>query len=107
MLALRSVLLRIGLLWICYAAPLWAQPAAPAPETPAAESPPPPPSLSESLSGAAKAEYDAGKLLYQDGDYAGAQLKFRAAYETSKDPRLLWNMAAAEKNLRHYAQVQT
>ena len=44
-------------------------------------------------------------MLYADGDYAGAALKFQRAYDESKDPRLLWNTAAAEKNLRHYAKV--
>jgi hypothetical protein len=61
--------------------------------------------LAESLTGVAKSEYEAGRLLYMDGDYAGAALKFQRAYEESKDPRLLWNTAAAEKNLRHYAKV--
>lgn len=75
--------------------------ATPAP-APAASTPPP---LSESLSGEAKAEYEAAKLLYEDGDYAGASLKFQRAYDLSKDPRLLWNRAAAEKNLRHYVMV--
>lgn len=74
---------------------------APAPAAPAA----PPAPLSESLSGEAKAEYEAGKILYEDGDYAGASLKFQRAYDLSKDPRLLWNRAAAEKNLRHYVLV--
>ena len=32
-------------------------------------------------------------------------MKFTAAYEKAKDPRLLWNMAACEKNLRHYSNV--
>lgn len=62
--------------------------------------------LSESLSGIAKAEYEAGRILYMDGDYTTAVLKFERAYEESKDPRLLWNMAAAEKNLRHYVRVE-
>src|SRR5262245_19046704 len=62
--------------------------------------------LSEALTGSAKAEYDAGKILYADGDYAGAALKFGSAYDLSKDPRLLWNMAGAEKNHRHYARVE-
>jgi len=62
--------------------------------------------LAQSLSGAAREAYDDGKLLYADGDFAGASLKFQTAYETSKDPRLLWNMAAAEKNLRHYARAE-
>jgi hypothetical protein len=62
-------------------------------------------SLSDSLSGVAKSEYEAAKLLYGDGDFAGAAIKFEHAYSESKDPRLLWNLAAAEKNQRHYARV--
>jgi len=34
-------------------------------------------------------------------------VKFTSAYDKSKDPRLLWNIAACEKNLRHYASVLT
>jgi hypothetical protein len=63
------------------------------------------PPLSDALTGDAKADYDSGKLLYGDGDFAGALVKFGAAHDKSKDARLLWNMAAAEKNLRHYAKA--
>lgn len=75
--------------------------------TPAFGAPPPKPPapLSQSLAGMARAEYEAAKILYEDGDYAGASFKFQRAYEESKDPRLLWNQAAAEKNLRHYVEV--
>ncbi|MBE7481735.1 MAG: PEGA domain-containing protein [Polyangiaceae bacterium] len=78
-----------------------AQPAdaPPAPSTPA--------SLSESLTGAAKSAFDQGKLLFEDGDFAGAKLKFDKAYQESKDPRLLWNMAACEKGLRNYGKLLT
>ena len=69
----------------------------------AAEEAPKP--LSESLSGMARAEYAAARVLYEDGDYQGALVKLESAYKLSEDPRLLWNMAAAEKNLRHYARV--
>lgn len=62
-------------------------------------------SLLESLSGSAKAEYVAAKVLYDDGDYAGALTKLEVAHRLSSDPRLLWNMAAAEKNLRRYSRV--
>jgi hypothetical protein len=85
-------------------APVAAEPAHTAPkagEAPAAAVP-----LAEALTGEAKANYDAGRLLYGDGDYAGAELKFGRAYELSQDPRLLWNMLVAEKNLRHYAHVE-
>jgi hypothetical protein len=74
----------------------------------AEEAPPPAPAiptLSESLTGSAKTDYEAGRVLFQDGDYNGAALKFQKAYAASKDARLLWNVAAAEKNLRHYSKV--
>lgn len=83
----------------------------PAPKAPAkaalAPSPPPPspPELADALSGEAKADYEAGKLLYDDGDFGGALVKFHSAHGKSKDPRLLWNIAACEKSLRHYANV--
>jgi PEGA domain len=73
----------------------------PAPSPPAAA----PASLSDSLKGMAKAEYEAGKILYGDGDYANARVKFLRAHELAGDPRLLWNIAACEKNLRRYAKV--
>ena len=62
-------------------------------------------SLSQSLVGSAKADFDAAKTLATDGDYATALIKFQSAYEASKDPRLLWNVAFCHKNLRHYAKV--
>jgi len=64
-----------------------------------------PPPLAESLTGEAKAQYASARLLYGDADYNGALVKFTAAWRTSRDPRLLWNMAACEKNLRHYAKA--
>lgn len=99
---------------LCLVAPsAWAQPKAgktkPAAATPAPPPPPPPQpaaSLSDTLTGPAKDDYESGKLLYADGDFAGAALKFQSAYDVSKDPRLLWNLAAAEKSLRHYARVE-
>lgn len=81
--------------------------AAPAPVPEPAPPPVPvgPPALAESLNVEAKADYDSGKVLFGDGDHANALVKFRSAYDKSKDPRLLWNMAACEKNLRHYAKT--
>jgi hypothetical protein len=61
--------------------------------------------LSQSLTGSAKTDFDAAKLLATDGDFAAALIKFHNAYEASKDPRLLWNVAFCHKNLRHYAKV--
>lgn len=82
-----------------------AAPAKPAAPVKAEPTPAGPPSLAESLIGEPKADYDAAKLLYGNGDNAGALVKFTAAYAKSKDARLLWNIAACEKNLRHYASV--
>lgn len=73
--------------------------------TPAAAKTVAPKPLSEALTGPAKAEYEAGKILYQDGDHRNALVKFQHAYELSHDARLQWNVAACEKNLRHYTRV--
>jgi PEGA domain len=92
-------------------APPTAQPYTPAPIAPSPDGtltpapPGPPVPLADSLTGMAKAEYGAARILYEDGDFQGALQKLRSAFDLSKDPRLLWNMAAAEKNLRHYAEV--
>lgn len=76
------------------------------PTSPAAADPAAPVTpLADSLTGEAKTAYTAARILYEDGDFAGASTKLAAAYRLSQDPRLLWNMAAAEKSLRHYARV--
>jgi hypothetical protein len=82
-----------------------AQGAAPSSPPPAAAPAAAPLPLAESLTGMAKAEYGAARILYEDGDFQGSLQKLKSAYDLSKDPRLLWNMAAAEKNLRHYSEV--
>ena len=73
------------------------------PKAPSAPAGPKP--LSETLTGEAKADYEAGKLLFGDGDYAGAEIKLQSAYDKSQDARLLWNVAACEKQQRHYAKT--
>lgn len=79
---------------------------------PKTEEPAPPPApvkktLAESLTGQAKSDYDSGITLYRQTEYAAASAKFVSAYDTSKDARLLWNAAAAEKQLHHYAKART
>jgi hypothetical protein len=59
--------------------------------------------LIETLTGDAKTDYQAGTVLFGDGDYATALQKFKTAHAKQPDPRLLYNMASAEKSLRHYA----
>jgi hypothetical protein len=66
-----------------------------------------PKSVSQTLTGAAKADFEAAKLLANDGDFTGALIKFGSAYEASKDPRILWNVAFCQKNLRRYSKVVT
>ena len=89
-LSIRFGLLLVGALCIS---------AVPASAAPAAKP------LSQSLTGDARAEYESAKLLFEDGDPAGALTKFKRAYEISKDARLLWNVAVCEKELRHYARA--
>ena len=93
----------LGLLLALATAPAsaYAQGNAAAP-VPAAAAP-----LSASLTGMARAEYEAGKLLYQDGDFQNALVKFQSVYDLSHDGRLLWNIAVCEKNLRRYTRVLT
>ena len=61
--------------------------------------------LAETLTGEALSSYESGRILFADGDHAGAALKFRAAYDASGDYRLLWNVAVCEKNQRQYTRV--
>jgi hypothetical protein len=82
-----------------------AQPRRPPSPPTAAASTPGIKSLAQTLTGDAKAAYDAAKLLVGDGDFAGAAIKFQAAYDQSSDARLLWNIAACEKSQRHYAKT--
>ncbi|HSQ63196.1 MAG TPA: PEGA domain-containing protein [Polyangiaceae bacterium] len=76
------------------------------PRRPPLPTPASPKTLADALTGDAKASYEAGKLLFGDGDWEGAEIKFKAAYDASGDARLLWNMAACEKSQRHYARTE-
>jgi PEGA domain-containing protein len=67
---------------------------------------PPRPALSESLSGGAKEAYEAATVLVNNKDCAHAIAKYRQAYDLSKDPRLLFDIALCHRDLRAYAQMQ-
>jgi hypothetical protein len=73
------------------------------PSTDAAEDSP----LAHALTGEAKALYDIGRASFRAGDTAAALANFQRAYERSSDPRLLWNMAACEASLKHWARAMT
>ncbi len=67
---------------------------------------PMPAALSETLQAEARVEYDSAKLLFENRDYEGAIIKFQAAYDKSREARLLWNVAATHNQLKHYAKTQ-
>ncbi|WP_437898142.1 PEGA domain-containing protein [Sorangium sp. So ce124] len=77
-------------------------PTAPAPTAPAPTEAPAAP-VAERLSGEARADYESGKALFRNGDFASAFLKFQSAYESSKDARLLWNMIACTSKMHRYS----
>jgi hypothetical protein len=81
-----------------------------APRAASADPPPParaarPKPLAQALTPEAKGDYDAGKILFEDGDFQTARIKFEAAYDLTHDARLLWNIAVCQKNERHYARA--
>lgn len=97
---MRRAVLCVGLWVVLFALPVRAQVrVSPAPQPKAAMP------LAESLSGEARGDYDAGRILFDDGDYEGAFVKFERAFREAGDERLLWNMAACEKSLRHYGMA--
>jgi len=63
--------------------------------------------LGETLSGAAKDAYVSAQILLNNGDFPGALKKYSQAYDLSKDPRLLFNMAVCARSLRAYARMQS
>ena len=73
-------------------------PAAPAPGAT-------PKPLAESITGMALAEYEAARILYGLKDFDNAIVKFQKSHEISGEPRLLWNIAVCEKNLRRYSRM--
>jgi hypothetical protein len=92
---MKSALLRPAwILAVLLAAPLVA--AQPSGTTP----------LAESLSGRAKEAYESAKVLINNHDWAGAYTKFQQAYDLSKDPRLLFNMAVCARDMREYARTE-
>jgi hypothetical protein len=61
--------------------------------------------LGRSLHGPAKDAYVAAASLYERGDYQAAEAKYSEAHDLAKDPRLVFNMAACEKQLHKYAHM--
>lgn len=64
-------------------------------------------SLRDELTGEAKKSFDAAVALTQasPANWKGARSEFLRAYELSKNPRVLFNVAICEKNLGRYPQA--
>ena len=65
----------------------------------------PPRPVTAVLTGAARADYEAGLVLFQDHDDANAIIKFERVYELSGEPRVLWDVALCQWHLRRYSRV--
>lgn len=61
--------------------------------------------LRDSLSGDARDAFDRGVQLYQNKNFEGATAEFERAYSLSKDARLLFNIAVAERDNKRYARA--
>lgn len=64
-----------------------------------------PKSVRDLLSADAKKQWDTALALAQRNQWDGARAAFLQAYELSKNPRVLFNVAVSEKNLGHYPQA--
>lgn len=59
----------------------------------------------ERLDGDARTKFDLGTALYKKAAFAPARDAFMAAYATSGDARILYNVAVCDKSLGHYARA--
>lgn len=59
----------------------------------------------DGLSGEALAAFDRASTLFEDGDFRGARAEFERAYDLGADPRILYNVAVCDKNLRKYTRA--
>ena len=61
--------------------------------------------LRDQLPPDAQKQWDSALALYKAGQWDGARTSFYAAWEASKNPRVLFNVAICEKNLGRYARA--
>ena len=62
--------------------------------------------VKESLTGQSYQDFVDGSALFNAGDPQGALLKYSRAYDASKEPRILYNMASCHQRLKHYVQAR-
>jgi hypothetical protein len=63
------------------------------------------PSVREALGDEARGKFDEGARLYKESRFAQARDAFLAAYATSGEPRVLYNVAVCDKALGRYARA--
>ncbi|MGZ3416624.1 MAG: PEGA domain-containing protein [Polyangiales bacterium] len=85
-------------------APVFAAPPKP-PAKGAKEEAKKPKTVGERLPPDAKKHWDSALLLYEDSNWEGALTEFKTAYDMSKEPRVLRNVAVCEKNLKRYSDA--
>lgn len=62
-------------------------------------------SIRDELPDSAKKDWDAAKELFEAGDFRGAMVQYNSVYEQTKNPRVLFNVGVAWKNLNKYARA--
>ena len=60
----------------------------------------------ESLTGQAQRDFSDGLLLFGASDWQGALTKYTSAYEGSKEPRILYNIASCHERMKQYVKAR-
>ncbi|HEX4512234.1 MAG TPA: PEGA domain-containing protein, partial [Polyangiaceae bacterium] len=61
--------------------------------------------IGDELPQAARMSWASGRALFDVGNWAAAATEYNHAYDLSKNPRVLFNVAACEKNQYHYLKA--
>ena len=61
--------------------------------------------LRDALSGPARAAFDRATTLFRVGNFDAARVEFDQAFALSGEPRLLYNVAVCDKELKRYARA--
>ncbi len=64
-----------------------------------------PKTVREELAPDLRKEWDLGLTLFGDGNYRGAIVQFQRVYDTSKNPRVLQNIARSYQELKNYPKA--
>ena len=62
--------------------------------------------VAQSLTGQAQQDFSDGLLLFGNGDWQGALVKYQSAYRASKEPRILYNIASCHEKLKQYVKAR-